>query len=138
MAERFTVLASGARLIGAANLATIAVAIWPVCAAKLPRFGESLFRPLAASRTARSAAAKLSVLMANVPFRYVQHPFCTSYLVFRFAAYFATASSARWISSSILSMCRIVAARKEDCPMARSGFRVGYASRASWVGMLAT
>lgn len=138
MLERFTALASGARLIGAANLATSAVAIWPVCAARLSRVWRVAFRPLAAWRKARLAAAKPSVLTANVPFRYVQHPFCASYLVFWSAARFTTTSSACWMNSSILSICCIIAARKEDCLMTFSGFRVGYAGCAFWAGMLST
>lgn len=140
----------GMRLIGAVSLATMAVFTWSVCTAWRSRLwpvapilsGVSLASfawAVHATKGARLAVAfagtKPSALMVSGPFRYVRHPFYTSYLLFWFATCFATASSACWVGPPILLACYVVAARKEEWLMMHGDLGADYASYASRTSM---
>ena len=140
----------GMRLIGAVSLATMATFTWFVCtaqpsrlwpvapilsAASLASFAWAVYATRTASFAVAFAATKPSVLVVSGPFRYVRHPFYTSYMIFWFATCFATTSSVCWVGPALLLACYAMAARKEECLMSRSDLGAEYAGYASRTGM---
>jgi len=140
----------GMRLVGLISFVTVAAFIWSVIMMPLPKtwlaapilsIGSlALFIwTIRATRTAgfavAFAAAQPLSLTVNGPFRYVRHPFYTSYIIFWLATCFATTSSVYWFGPTILLACYIVAARKEEQLMLRGDLGVRYADYASKTGM---
>ena len=95
-----------------------------------------------AVRTTRGAGLALAfsgahppaVLMSG-PYRYVRHPFYTSYLVFWFSTCIATTSGLPWIGLLLLVICYVIAAREEEKVMSRGRLGADYADYASRTGM---
>lgn len=81
-----------------------------------------------------SGAQPPTVLMSG-PFRYVRHPFYTSYLIFWFATCIATMSSLCWIGSIVIFVCYVVAAREEERIMSQGRLAAEYARYVSRTGM---
>lgn len=81
-----------------------------------------------------SGAQPPAVLMSG-PFRYVRHPFYTSYLLFWLATCVATMNILCWIGSVAILACYVVAARKEERIMSRSRLAAEYARYVALTGM---
>ncbi len=140
----------GMRFIGAVSAVTMAAFIWSVLAMPLSKFWlaapilslASLTLFAWTIRTTRSAGfavafaeVQTSAITINGPFRYVRHPFYTSYIIFWLATGFATTSSVYWFGPTVLLACYIVAARREEQLMSRSDLGAEYARYASRTGM---
>jgi protein-S-isoprenylcysteine O-methyltransferase Ste14 len=140
----------GMRLIGAVSLLTVAAFTWSVLASDLPgtwpaasilSFGSlALFIwTVRATRHAgfalAFAGAQPSKILVSGPFRYLRHPFYTSYLMFWLATCVATTSSVCMLGSAILLMCYFIASREEEDNISRSRLAAEYVNYASETGM---
>lgn len=141
---------SGMRLIGTISIFAMAVFAWLVLSAPLPELWPaasllslgSLALFIWTVRTTRDAGFALAFagaqspnLLTSGPFRYVRHPFYTSYLVFWLATYIATMSSLSLSGCIILLVCYVAAARNEERLMSQSRFASEYAIYVSRTGM---
>ena len=140
----------GMRLIEAVSIAMMAVFAWLVLTRSLSWLWPaapilclvSLALFIWTVRTTRNAGFALAfsgaqpptVLMSG-PFRYVRHPFYTSYLLFWFATCTATMGSLPWIGLLILLVCYATAAREEERIMSRGRLAAEYGRYASQTGM---
>ena len=140
----------GMRFIEAVSVVTMAVFAWLVFVRPLSTLWPAvpvlcllswvLF--IWAVRTTRNARFALAfsgthppaVLMSG-PYRYVRHPFYTSYLVFWFSTCIATTSSLPWIGLLLLLICYVIAAREEEHIMSRGRLGTEYADYAARTGM---
>lgn len=141
----------GMRLIGGGSFAAIIVFTWSVLAVPLSRvwpaapilsaaalalFGWAVATTRNTEFAVAFTQAQPPVLVTGGPFRYVRHPFYTSYLLFWLATGFATASGICWIGPAILLGCYIIAARGEERLISRGCFGAEYASYVSRTGIL--
>lgn len=142
---------AGMRMIGAVSFVAMVVFTWSVLAAPLSSIWPAapvlsagalaLFGwAVATTRNTEFAVAFTQVqpaaLVTRGPFRYVRHPFYTSYLIFWLATGVATTSVICWIGPAILLACYIVAAQREERLISRGRFGAEYASYASRTGIL--
>jgi len=140
----------GMRLIGAVSLLTVTAFTWSVLASPLPgtwpaapilSFGSLALFAWTVRETRHAAfalafaGAQPSRLLATGPFRYLRHPFYTSYLTFWLATCVATTSSISIGGSAILLVCYLTAARDEEKVILRSRLSAEYATYASGTGM---
>ncbi len=140
----------GMRLIGTVSLLTVTAFTWSVLASALPgtwpvasilSFGALALFTWAVRTTRHAgfalafAGAQPSRLLATGPFRYLRHPFYTSYLMFWLATCIATTSSICILGSAILWICDFVAAREEKRNISRTRLSAEYASYALETGM---
>lgn len=105
------------------SIGSLALFAWTICATRNAGFAIAF------------AGAKPAVIMINGPFRYVRHPFYTSYLIFWLATCFATASSVYWFGPTIILAGYVLAARGEEQLMSRGDLGTEYAGYASRTGM---
>jgi len=140
----------GMRLIGAISLVTIVAFVWSVLSSPMPdtwpaavvlSMGSLALFTWSVNATFNSdfalafAKAQPSRLMVSGPFRYVRHPFYTSYLIFWLANFVATLSSMCALGSLVLLVCYVSVAREEERSISRSRLAAEYANYASDTGM---
>lgn len=140
----------GMRLIGGVSLLTVTAFTWCVLASALPgtwpaapilSFGSLALFTWAVRATRHAAlavafaGAQPSKLLVTGPFRYLRHPFYTSYLTFWLATCVATTSSICIGGSAILLICYFTAAREEGKNISRSRLSAEYATYSSVTGM---
>lgn len=141
----------GMRLIGAVSFVAMTVFTWSVLAvplssvwpaapvlsvAALALFGWAVATTRDTEFAVAFAHAQPPVLVTTGPFRYVRHPFYTSYLLFWLATGVATASGISWIGPAILLGCYIIAAREEEHLISHGRLGAEYAGYASRTGIL--
>ncbi len=141
----------GMRLIGAVSFVSMVVftwsvlavplsGIWPAApilsAAALALFGWAVATTRYTELAVAFTPAQPPVLVTSGPFRYVRHPFYTSYLLFWLATGVATTSGICWIGPAILLGCYIIAARGEEHLISHGRLGAEYASYASRTGIL--
>lgn len=140
----------GMRLIEVVSIAMMAVFAWLVlmrslswlwpatpvlCLVSLALFIWTVRTTRDAGFTLAFSGAQPSTVLMSGPFRYVRHPFYTSYLIFWFATCTATLGSLPWIGLLILLVCYATAARQEERIMSRGRLAAEYAGYASQTGM---
>lgn len=140
----------GMRVIGVVSLATMTAFTgavlaspmpdtWPAApilsAGSLALFAWAVHATRGAALAQAFAGVQPSRLVVTGPFRYLRHPFYTSYLIFWLATFVATTSSICIGGTFILLMCYIVAAREEERLISRSLLATEYANYASKIGM---
>lgn len=140
----------GMRLIGAISTAAMAVFTWSALAmplskvwlvspilsiAALALFAWTIRTTRDASFAVAFATSQSSAVTVSGPFRYVRHPFYTSYIIFWLGTCFATTGSVCWFGPTILLACYILAARGEERLMSRGDLAAEYAGYASRTGM---
>lgn len=141
----------GMRLIGAVSFISMAVFTWSVLAtslsnvwlagpvlssAALALFGWAVATTRNAQFAIAFSQAQPTVLVTGGPFRYMRHPFYTSYQIFWVGTGVATMNGIGWIGPSILLACYILAARKEESLISQGRFGAEYASYASRTGIV--
>ncbi len=141
----------GMRLIGAVSFIAMAVFTWSVLAMPLSRVWPAvpvlssvalaLFGwAVATTRNAQFAVAftqaQPKILVTGGPFRYMRHPFYTSYLIFWVATCVATINGMGCIAPLILLVCYIIAARKEESLISHGRFGAEYASYTRRTGIV--
>ena len=140
----------GMRLIEAVSIAMMAVFAWLIlmrslswlwpatpalCLVSLALFTWTVRTTRNADFALAFSGAQPSTVLMSGPFRYVRHPFYTSYLIFWFATCTATMGSLSWVGLLILLVCYAMAAREEERIMFRGRLSSKYAAYASQTGM---
>ena len=140
----------GMRLIGVISLITFSAFAWSVLTTPLPELwlaapilsAASLALFIWATRATREAGfalafagAQPSQLLVSGPFRYLRHPFYSSYLLFWLATCFATNSALCVVGSVLLLICYLAASRDEEHRIAHGRLADEYASYAAETGM---
>ena len=140
----------GMRLVGGVSVLAMAVFVWSVL--QRPLSAVWLAAPVLSAgalalfawtvRATRDegfalafAGAQPSSILARGPYRYVRHPFYTSYLLFWLATGVATGSGACWIGPTMLLACYATAARNEERLIMRSRLATEYSGYMSKTGM---
>ena len=140
----------GMRLIGAVSLITFAAFAWSVLtgplsdlwpAAPILSLASLALFAWAAGATRNAgfalafAGAQPARILMSGPFRYLRHPFYSSYLLFWLATCFATNSGLCVIGSALLLACYVAALVNEERCIARGRLAAEYASYAAQTGM---
>jgi len=140
----------GMRLIGAVSLVTMTAFAWSVLAEPLPGtwplavvlatgslalFVWTVRATRDAGLALAFAGAQPSELVVVGPFRYLRHPFYTSYLLFWLATFIATLSNICALGLFVLLVCYVTAAREEEYSISRSRLAIQYVQYASGAGM---
>lgn len=140
----------GMRLIEVTSLVTVAAFVWSILVSPLSEawpaatilmvgslilFIWSVRETRHTGLTLAFAKAEPSGLLVTGPFRYLRHPFYTSYLTFWLATCVATTSSICILGSATLLICYFIAAREEEKNISRSRLSAEYESYASATGM---
>lgn len=140
----------GMRLVGALSILIMGVFAWQVSAMPLSAAWPAALALMIGSlalfgwtvRTTRNADFALAFagvqprgILVTGPFRYVRHPFYTSYIIFWLAICIATTSSLCWLGSIVLLVCYVVAARQEERNISLGRFAAEYGHYASRTGM---
>jgi len=140
----------GMRLIGAISILIMGAFAWQVSTMPLSAAWPAALVLMIGSlalfawtvRTTHNADFALAfagvqprVILVTGPFRYVRHPFYTSYIIFWLAICIATVSSLCWLGSNVLLVCYVVAARQEERNISLGRFAAEYGHYASRTGM---
>lgn len=140
----------GMRLVGGISLLTMAVftgsvvqsplsAAWPLApvlsAGALALFTWTVRATREKGFALAFAGAQPSSILETGPYRYVRHPFYTSYLLFWAATGVATGSGICWIGPMVLLACYAMAARREEHLIMRSRLAAEYSAYVLRTGM---
>jgi protein-S-isoprenylcysteine O-methyltransferase Ste14 len=114
-------------------------AAWPVAAPLFVLSFALFFSAIRASRpaglTVAFAADQPRTLLRHGPYRYIRHPFYSSYIAFWTAVAIARPGWQPWAASAALYGIYWVAARHEEGKFERSGLVAAYAAYRQHTGM---